>query len=118
MARWKKWVVTGCVAVGTVAALAGGTATSASATTPGSASNVCHSEVQTNVQWPLDDEYRVVAWCDSLDPNTKAQGTLDIHWAQDEHTEWFTDTGVKHYSDWRFSPFGVTPSARVDFAAV
>jgi hypothetical protein len=76
--------------------------------------NVCHSQVQEKIQWPLDPEYRVVAWCDSLDANTKARGVLDTRWDADRHTEWFTDTGAKHYSDWKIPLIGVTPDSRIE----
>jgi hypothetical protein len=118
MRRWTKRAIVLTVALGAAAAITGGVAASAVTTTPTrpAAANSCHAQVQENVQWPLETEYRVVAWCDSLDTNTQAQGTLDMHWAPDSHTDWFTDTGVKHYSGWHFALWGVTPSARVDYA--
>ena len=78
--------------------------------------NVCHSQVEEKVQWPLDPEYRVIAWCDSLDSNTQARGVLDTKWDVDKHTEWFSDTGVRHYSDWKIPLFAITGS-RVEYSA-
>ena len=77
--------------------------------------NICHSQVEEKIQWPLDPEYRVIAWCDSLDPNTQARGVLDTKWDVDAHTAWFTNTGVKHYSDWKTSL--AVRGSRVEYSA-
>jgi hypothetical protein len=79
--------------------------------------SVCHSGVQQNVRWPLKTEYRVVAWCDSLAPNTQARGVLDTLWDADKQTDWFSDTGVKHYSGWKTPLTGITPKSRVEYSA-
>jgi len=76
--------------------------------------NVCHSEVETKDAWPVD-QYRVIAWCDSLDSNTRARGVLDTKWDVDAHTAWFTNTGVKHYSDWKTSL--AVRGSRVEYSA-
>jgi hypothetical protein len=96
---------------GAAAAIAG----SSHAVAP--AANVCHSSVQENVQWPLDTSFRVVAWCDSLDAGTLVRGVLNTKWDVDKQTDWFSETGVKHYSDWKIPIFGITPTSRVEYSA-
>src|ERR1700760_2782183 len=98
--RWGRRAIVAVAGAGVTAAMITGATGTASAAqqAPAVKANSCHSQVEEKIQWPLDPEYRVIAWCDSLDAQSKARGVLDQHWAPDHHTEWFTDTGVKHYS--------------------
>lgn len=62
--------------------------------------------------------YRVRAYCTSLQGDSKAKGVLDIAFANDVETSWFTTLNTYRYSDWVVCWPNSCNNTRVDIAHV
>lgn len=60
--------------------------------------------------------YRVRARCTAMEGDSKARGVLDVAFANDEETAWFTVLYTYKYSDWRYCTS--CNNTRVDIAHV
>lgn len=81
----------GMVAVGATSAFAVGGTCSAS---------------KENVSLTGPDGVRVKASCSSLQGDSMARGNLDVTFALDEHTSWFTSLNTVYRSDYVVGPTG------------
>jgi hypothetical protein len=91
------------------------TAASAAPARPAVPRTVCHAWEQVLHTYPLEPRYRVAAECSSINPADKARGVLDLTGQPDAHTDWFTGTGVVHYSHWATPLLGVR-GVRMEYA--
>jgi hypothetical protein len=78
--------------------------------------NECRSWELKEYKWPHPTEYKVAAECSYINPGEKARGVLDIVGRIDEHTPWFTETGVVYTSPtWRTPGLGIR-GTRMEYA--
>jgi hypothetical protein len=104
------------VVIATCAVLVPASVASASTVIPHSVGGNCSAGVDTHALRFQPDEYRVHVSCSSLNPNSKARGTLDFPLSVDEHTQWFTQLNVVYTTDYYSSPS--EPTARPEFGSV
>jgi hypothetical protein len=106
-------IVAGAAAVAACAATVAATAAGATpAKSNARATTSCQSRVAEEWVGSIS-QYRVVASCTSIAPNTEARGVRDVPLYPDEQTEWFSTTGKAYMSNWSVAPFA-GPSSRVE----
>lgn len=122
MQRWKQAMIavtTATIAFGISAEAMASShtdrASSSAVKTTATTGNSCHTKIEED--WAgTNQRYRVGAKCDQLDRGVKARGVMDRAMWPDEYTDWFTDTGTWHWTDWEYETWGsVAPKARMEY---